>query len=191
MNTSERDELLATLARESYFEREVTLASGRKSNFYLDCRRTIFLPRAAYLIGELMLERVVAAGVEQVGGMAVAAVPVTDAILAAAYRHKVELRGFFVRKEAKQHGMQQQIEGAFQPGLKTAVVEDAVTTGGSSVQAVEAMREAGANVVAAIALVDRGEGGAEAFAAAGLSYSWIFKPDEIRAAHAKLTKPAN
>jgi orotate phosphoribosyltransferase len=191
MNTSERDELLATLARESYFEREVTLASGRKSNFYLDCRRTIFLPRAAYLIGELMLERVVAAGVEQVGGMAVAAVPVTDAILAAAYRHKVELRGFFVRKEAKQHGMQQQIEGAFQPGLKTAVVEDAVTTGGSSVQAVEAMREAGANVVAAIALVDRGEGGAEAFAGAGLSYSWIFKPDEIRAAHAKLTKPAN
>ena len=191
MNTSERDELLATLARESYFEREVTLSSGRKSNFYLDCRRTIFLPRAAYLIGELMLERVVAAGVEQVGGMAVAAVPITDAILAAAYRHKVELRGFFVRKEAKQHGMQQQIEGAFKPGLKTAVVEDAVTTGGSSVQAVEAMREAGANVVAAIALVDRGEGGAQAFAAAGLSYRWIFKPDEIRAAHAKLSNPAN
>jgi orotate phosphoribosyltransferase len=191
MNLLERNELLTTLARESYFEREVTLASGRKSNFYLDCRRTIFLPRAAYLVGELMLERVVAAGVEQVGGMAVAAVPVTDAILAAAYRHNVELRGFFVRKEAKQHGMQQQIEGAFRPGLKTAVVEDSVTTGGSSLEAVAAMRAAGAEVVAAIALVERGEGGAEAFAAAGLSYSWIFKPDEIRAEYAKSPRPAN
>ena len=191
MDISDRKELLATLARESYFEREVTLASGRKSNFYLDCRRTIFLPRAAYLIGEVMLERAVAAGVEQVGGMAVAAVPITDAILAAAYRHHVELRGFFVRKEAKQHGMQQQIEGAFRPGLKTAVVEDSVTTGGSSLEAVAAMRAAGAIVTTAIALVERGEGGAEAFATAGLSYSWIFKPDEIRAEYAKLPKSAN
>jgi orotate phosphoribosyltransferase len=117
--------------------------------------------------------------------MAVAAVPVTDAIIAAAYRRGVDLRGFFVRKETKAHGLQQLIEGAFRPGLRTAVVEDTVTTGGSSLQAVAAMRDAGASVVAAIALVERGEGGADAFARAGLEYAWIFTADEIRAAARK------
>jgi orotate phosphoribosyltransferase len=190
MKPNERAELLSILARESYFDREVTLSSGKKSNFYLDCRRTIFLPRAAYLVGELMLDLAIAAGVEQIGGMAVAAVPVTDAILAAAYRRKAELRGFFVRKETKQHGLQQLIEGAFKPGLKTAVIDDAVTTGGSSLQAVEAMRAAGAIVTAALALVERGEGGAEAFARAGLDFKWVFTAAEIRAEHARHPKAA-
>ncbi|HVN64344.1 MAG TPA: orotate phosphoribosyltransferase [Candidatus Binataceae bacterium] len=185
MNISDRAELLSILARESYFKREVTLASGRKSDFYLDCRRTIFLPRAAYLAGELMLELVTAAGVEQIGGMAVAAVPVIDAIIGAAYRHNVPIRGCFVRKETKQHGLQQLIEGAFKPGLRTAVVDDAVTTGGSSLQAVEAMRAEGAHVTTAVALVDREEGGAEAFKAAGLDFKFIFSAAEIRAEHAR------
>ncbi|MGC1340253.1 MAG: hypothetical protein WA836_19230, partial [Candidatus Binataceae bacterium] len=95
MNQQYRSELLEILVRESYVEREVTLSSGKKSDYYLDCRRAIFLPRAAFLAGELMLELMVAAGVEQLGGMAVAAIPVTDAIIAAAYRHGVNLRGFF------------------------------------------------------------------------------------------------
>ncbi|HXW83537.1 MAG TPA: hypothetical protein VEJ86_03970, partial [Candidatus Binataceae bacterium] len=132
MNAQYRTELIEILARESYFQRKVTLASGRTSDYYLDCRRAIFIPRAAFLVGELMIELVRAANVAQIGGMAVAAVPVTDAIIAAAYRHNLDLRGFFVRKEQKQHGMQQLIEGAFRPAVRTAVVEDAVTTGGSS-----------------------------------------------------------
>lgn len=188
MKTDERSELLTMLARESYFERQLTLSSGRASNYYVDCKRTLYLPRGVRLAGELVLELVQAAGVEQIGGMAAGALPVTDAVIAAAARHAVNLRGFFVRKETKQHGLQQMIEGAFKPGLKTAVIDDTITTGGSSLQAVAAMRAAGANVIAAIALVERGEGAVDAFARAGLRYSWVFTAEEVRAERA--THPA-
>src|SRR5579862_3098216 len=164
MKSEEQRELLAMLARESYFERQLTLSSGRASNYYVDCKRTLYIPRGAYLAGELVLGLVTAASVEQIGGMAAGAIPVTDAVMAAAYRRGIDVRGFFVRKETKQHGLQQIIEGAFKPGLRTAVIDDTITTGGSSMQAVAAMREAGANVIAAIALVERGEGAVEAFA---------------------------
>src|ERR1700682_1361016 len=179
MKSEERDELLAMLARESYFERQLTLASGRASNYYVDCKRTLYLPRGAYLAGELVLELVKAATVEQIGGTAAGAL----AVMAAAHRNGVDIRGFFVRKETKQHGLQQMVEGAFQPGLKTAVIDDTITTGGSSLQAVAAMREAGGVVIAAFALVERGEGAVAAFAAAGLKYSWIFTAEEVRAEH--------
>lgn len=173
------------LARESYFERQLTLSSGRSSNYYVDCKRTLYLPRGAFLAGELMLELVLSAGVEQAGGMAAGALPVTDAVMAAAHRHGAfNLRGFFVRKETKQHGLQQIVEGAFKPGLKTAVIDDTITTGGSSLQAVAAMREAGGVATAALALVERGEGAVEAFAAAGLKYSWVFTAEEVRAERA-------
>jgi orotate phosphoribosyltransferase len=114
--------------------------------------------------------------------------PVTDAVIAAAHRHGANLRGFFVRKETKQHGLQQIVEGAFQPSLTTAVIDDTITTGGSSLQAVAAMRDAGGKVVAAIALVERGEGAAEAFAREGLKYSWVFTSEEVRAARAANAK---
>ena len=182
MNPSDRSELLNLLARESYFERELKLTSGRGSNYYIDCKRTLYLPLGAHLAGEAVLEIVKTAGVAQLGGMAAGALPVTDAAIAAAYRNRVELRGFFVRKETKAHGLQQLIEGAFQKGLKTAVIDDTITTGGSSLQAVAAMREAGANVTHAIAMVERGEGAADAFARAGLEYRWVFTAEEIRAA---------
>ncbi|HUA33407.1 MAG TPA: orotate phosphoribosyltransferase [Candidatus Binataceae bacterium] len=186
MNSDYRKELLETLIRECYVEREVTLASGKKSNYYLDCRRAMFLPRAAFLAGELMLEMAVGAGVEQIGGMAAAAIPVTDAILAAAYRHNVTMRGFFVRKEAKTHGMGKQIEGAFQSGLKTAVLDDTITTGGSTIDALKAVRESGAIVIAALFLVDRQEGGAEAFAREGLSIQSVYKGQELQRAAKEL-----
>ena len=182
MNQTERDELLTLLARESYFERSaLTLTSGRSSNYYIDCKRTLYLPRGAYLAGELMLELVLAEGVEQIGGMAAGALPVTDALILAAHHHGANLRGFFVRKEIKAHGLQQRIEGAFRSDLRAAVIDDTITTGGSSLQAVTAMREAGGNVIAAIALVERGEGAVEAFARAGLKYSWVFTAEEVRA----------
>ena len=184
MKSNERAELLAMLARESYFERQLTLASGRSSNYYVDCKRTLYLPRGAFLAGELVLELVTAANVEQLGGMAAGALPVTDAVIAAAHRHAVNLRGFFVRKETKQHGLQQTVEGALKPGLRTAVIDDTITTGGSSLQAVAAMRAAGANVIAAIALVERGEGAVDAFAREGLRYNWVFTSEEVRAERA-------
>lgn len=182
MNSEHRRELLTLLARESYFERDLTLASGRGSNYYIDCKRTLYLPSGVFLAGELMLELVRAANIEQLGGMAAGALPVTDAIIAAAYRHRYDLTGFFVRKETKGHGLQQRIEGAFNKSRRTAVIDDTITTGGSSLQAAEAGRDAGATIVAAFALVDRGEGAADAFARAGLQYHWLFTAEEVRAA---------
>jgi orotate phosphoribosyltransferase len=180
-NADDRRELLELLARESYFERDLKLASGRASNYYIDCKRTLYLPRGAHLAGELMFELLRAEGIEQLGGMAAGALPVTDAIIGAAWRHGYDLTGFFVRKETKAHGLQQQIEGAFRKERRTAVIDDTITTGGSSLQAVAAMREGGATVVAAFALVERGEGAAEAFACAGLKYRWLFTAEEVRA----------
>ena len=182
MNSEFRSELIEILVREAYVEREVTLASGRKSDFYLDCRPAMFLPRASFLAGELMLELVSASGVAQIGGMAVAAIPVISSIISAAYRHDVALRGCFVRKETKAHGLQKRIEGAFQRGLKTAVLDDAITTGGSTLEALAALREAGADVTHCFALVDRNEGGREALAGAGLKYQFVIDANEIRAA---------
>jgi orotate phosphoribosyltransferase len=182
MNNQLRQELLELLARESYFERNLTLASGRASNYYIDCKRTLYLPRGAYLAGELMIEIVMAEGIGQIGGMAAGALPVTDAIIQAAFRRNYDLTGFFVRKETKAHGLQQQIEGAFRPERVTAVIDDTITTGGSSLQAVEAMKGGGATVSAALALVERGEGAADAFARAGLKYRYLFMAEEVRAA---------
>ena len=188
MNQTQRSELLTLLARESYFERSaaLTLASGRSSNFYIDCKRTLYLPRGAYLAGELMLDLVLARRIEQIGGMAAGALPVTDALIAAAHRHDAKLRGFFVRKEMKPHGLQQQIEGAFRSELRAAVIDDTITTGGSSLQAADALKAAGATVTDAFALVDRGEGAAAAFAAAGLEYHWLFTAEEVRAERARI-----
>lgn len=185
MDTEQRTELLQLLARESYFERDkVTLASGRSSNYYIDCKRTLYLPQGAYLAGELMIELVIENGLEQIGGMAAGALPVTDAIIAAAWRRRISLTGFFVRKEIKAHGLQQIVEGAFRKAARTAVIDDTITTGGSSLQAAEAARAAGAEVAVALALVDRGEGAAVAFAQAGLKYVYLFTAEEVRAARA-------
>jgi orotate phosphoribosyltransferase len=188
MNQTQRSELLTLLAHESYFERSaaLTLASGRSSNFYIDCKRTLYLPRGAYLAGELMLDLVLARRIEQIGGMAAGALPVTDALIGAAHRHDAKLSGFFVRKEMKPHGLQQQIEGAFRSELRAAVIDDTITTGGSSLQAADALKAAGATVTDAFALVDRGEGAAAAFAAAGLEYHWLFTAEEVRAERARI-----
>jgi len=182
MNSDHRAELLKILAAESYVERALTLTSGRSSNFYVDCKRTLYLPRGAWLAGELMLELVSRDRIGQIGGMAAGALPLTDAIIAAAYRHGADITGFFVRKETKAHGLQQKVEGAFRKERRTAVLDDTITTGGSTLDALAAVRAAGAEVASAFALVDRNEGGREAFARAGLHYAWVFTADEVRAA---------
>lgn len=182
MSSESRDELIQILVREAYVERQVTLASGKISDYYLDCRPVMLLPRGSYLAGELMLDLIAAEGIEQISGMAVAAIPVISSIIAAAYRRNIPLRGSFVRKETKSHGMQKRIEGAFKPELKTAVLDDAVTTGGSTLEALALLREAGAKVTHSFALVDRNEGGREALTNAGVTYQFVIDANEIRAA---------
>jgi orotate phosphoribosyltransferase len=172
-----KQELLELVVRHSFERRRVTLSSGKESDFYLDLRTTLMRPRGIELVGELLLKRLrKGTRVEAVGGMVVAAVPVVAAVLSAAARDAAwrDLLGFFVRKEAKKHGLGRRIEGAFEPGQTVALVEDTMTTGGSTLEAVEAVTESGAKVARVICLVDRGEGAAELFATRGIALESIF-----------------
>ena len=175
---AERRELLELILRHSFEKRRVVLSSGRESDFYLDLRATMMRPRGIELAGRLLHARLAeGARVDAVGGMVVAAVPVVSAILLAAARAGGawrELAGFFVRKEAKQHGLGKRIEGAFREGQTVALVEDTMTTGGSTLQALEAVEEAGGKVARVLCIVDRGEGAADAFAKRGLTLEALY-----------------
>jgi orotate phosphoribosyltransferase len=177
-----REELAAFIAEHSFERRPVTLSSGKESDFYLDLRTTLMRPRGARLAGELVLARLMQGPwVEAVGGMAVGAVPLVSAVLAAAAYHDPQspLLGFFVRKEAKAHGLGRRIEGAFAPGQTVALLEDTTTTGGSTLEAVDAVEEAGGKVARVLCLVDRGEGAREAFAQRGLSLEPVLTREDL------------
>lgn len=177
-----RAELLELIVDVSFRREKVTLSSGKVSDFYLDLRTTLMRPRGVALAGALLLDRLDRGpAVQSVGGMVVAAVPVVSAVLAAAAQRDTEsaLLGFFVRKAAKQHGLGKRIEGAFEKGQTVALVEDTMTTGGSTLEALDCVQEAGGNVVRALCLVDRGEGAAAAFAERGIELESLFGPDDL------------
>ena len=177
-----RDELLNLILEVSFERRPVTLASGRQSDFYLDLRQTLMRPRGARLAGVLALEELLEGPpVASVGGMAVGAVPFVSAILVAAAERDPEtkLLGFFVRKEAKKHGLRRRIEGGFEAGQSVALVEDTTTTGASTLEAAEAVEAAGGKVARVLCLVDRGEGAREAFAERGIELEAIFSRADL------------
>jgi orotate phosphoribosyltransferase len=174
---SARRELLELILRVSFRRGKVVLASGKESDFYLDLRQTLMRPRGIALAGDLVCERLwQGPAVEAVGGMAVGAVPLVAAVLAAAARRDPEtpLLGFFVRKEAKAHGLGRRIEGAFAAGQKVALLEDTVTTGGSTLDALAAVEAEGGKVTRVICLVDRGEGAAARFAERGIQLEALY-----------------
>jgi orotate phosphoribosyltransferase len=176
-----RQELLE-LILQTFERRPVKLSSGKMSDFYLDLRQTLMLPLGQKLAGELMLGKLMAGPwIDSVGGMAVGAVPLVSAILSAAAHHDpgTKLLGFFVRKEAKAHGKGRQIEGGFAKGQRVALVEDTCTTGGSTLEAVDAVERAGGRVARVLCLVDRGEGAMEAFAARGLALEALFTRKDL------------
>lgn len=178
----ERRELLQLVVEHSFERRKVVLSSGRESDFYLDLRTTLMRPRGLTLTGRLLLERLRAGPrVDAVGGMVVAAVPVVASILLAAEADDDwrDLLGFFVRKEEKRHGLGKRIEGAFREGQTVALVEDTMTTGGSTLQALDAVAAAGGKPVRALCLVDRGEGAREAFAERGIALESVFTRDDL------------
>jgi orotate phosphoribosyltransferase len=174
---AKHQELLDLILEVSFRRQKVTLASGKESDFYLDLRQTLMRPRGVRLAGELVLEQLaLGPAVDAVGGMAVGAVPLVSAVLgaAAAADAATPLLGFFVRKEKKGHGLGNQIEGGFAAGQSVALVEDTVTTGGSTLQALDIVEAAGGKVARVVCLVDRGEGGADAFAARGVQLEALF-----------------
>ncbi|SDM27291.1 orotate phosphoribosyltransferase [Actinomyces ruminicola] len=167
---------LAELIRELAVVRgKVTLASGLESDFYVDMRRATLHHEAAPLIGHVMLDMLEEAGlsteeVDAVGGLTMGADPVATAMLHAAASRGLDLDAFVVRKAAKDHGMKRRVEGPDVAGRNVVVLEDTSTTGGSPLEAVAALREAGANVLAVAVIVDRATGARERIEAAGLPY---------------------
>jgi orotate phosphoribosyltransferase len=153
---------------------DFTLASGKKATYYLDCRQVTLDSQGARLIGEGMLELLAPDLPDLVGGMAIGADPITAAILTLAGIRGLPLRGVMVRKEAKQHGTGRLVEGPFREGESIAIVEDVVTTGGSSLLAIERCEAAGLKVQRVVAIIDRLEGGREAFGARGYKLTTLF-----------------
>ncbi|MGH9737783.1 MAG: orotate phosphoribosyltransferase [Candidatus Acidiferrales bacterium] len=159
---SHRAELADLLRKKSLMRGEFTLSSGKKSDYYLDCRVTTLDARGALLTGYCILEVLdqMKIAPDAIGGLSMGADPVVSAAIVVSAIEKRPVPGFLVRKEAKKHGRQKQIEGIESlEGKKVAIVDDACTTGGSTQEAINAVEGAGAQVVAVISLVDREEGG--------------------------------
>jgi len=181
---SPRERLSILIAELAVVRGRVTLASGREADYYVDLRRVTLHHEAAPLIGHLLLDLLEESGVgpgevDAVGGLTLGADPVATALLHAAASRGLALDAFVVRKESKEHGLQRRIEGPDVAGLRVVAVEDTSTTGGSVLTAVEALREAGATVVAVAVIVDRDTGAREAVEAAGLPYLNLFGLSEL------------
>lgn len=167
-------ELIDLLEREALQRGQFTLASGKQASYYLDCRRITLHPQGAPLIGNCMLNVIQSTASETgvmpqaVGGMAIGADPITASVVTTAGLQDIPLYGFMVRKEPKGHGTGRQVEGPVEPGQKVVIVEDVITSGGSALQAVEAARTFGLEVLYVLAIIDRLAGGQEAFARQGL-----------------------
>jgi len=161
-----RARLLELLTQLSYEEREVVLASGKSSNFYIDCKQAVLTAEGHHLTGQLVCELLaqVAPEVRAVGGLTMGADPIASATATVSFQLGRPLDAFYIRKEPKGHGTQKWMEGdkVVKPGTPVAIVEDVCTTGGSTLKAIERARLAGLEVVHAIGLVDRLEGGGEA-----------------------------
>ena len=158
-----------------------TLASGKKTKYYIDGKMTSFDPEGAYLIGQMMLQEIrkLSKPIDAVGGPTMGADPIVTGIGIASHLKGVPLRLFVVRKEVKKHGTQKSIEGNFKNGDRVVIVEDVMTTGGSLLNAVEAVEESGGTVAAVMVIVDRQQGGKETIEKRGYTYVALFEIDEF------------
>jgi len=180
---SVKEELKEIICELSYEEREVTLASGRKSNFYFDGKQTTLHARGGLLTGQAFWDVVkqFEGPIHGVGGLTMGADPIATATSIAAKLEGQDVHAFIIRKEPKGHGTGQWLEGRknLPPGSRVVIVEDVTTTGGSSMKAVERATEEGLDVVGIITLVDREEGAREAIEGAGQILRTIFTKSEL------------
>lgn len=179
-----RERLLTLIQERALMKGPIKLASGKVSDFYLDMKMIELMPEGAHLIGEVLHEFIHDMEIDAIGGLAVGAVPMVTSIVECCFRHGKDLEGFFVRDEKKQHGTMKTIEGRLPENARVVVVDDVVTTGGSTKKAVDAVVAAGAEVVAILAIVDRDAGAAELFATMTDDYRAVFTKAEVLAANA-------
>ena len=187
MSHPNRDKLLELLVKHSYVEGEVTLASGKKSDFYVDCRQTVLRAEGHLHTGRVFLDVIrrefPTAGA--VGGVILGACPIASAVSMQSALEGAPLPAFYLRKEPKGHGLGRLLEGPVAAGTPVVVVEDAVTTGGPTLKAIESGRAEGLEVLVVVALVDRQENEAAATLAAQLPFFAIFTRADIMAAGAR------
>ena len=137
------------------------LVSGRMSNYYFNCKMVTLNPEGMYLVGNIIFDMIKDLGVKGIGGLTLGADPIADAVAYTSYLKENPIEAFVVRKSAKSHGTMQWIEGDVKAGDRVVIVDDVITTGKSTIEAITRAREAGLNIVKVIALVDRQEGGYE------------------------------
>lgn len=178
-----KSRLLQIIREKSYEKKDVILASGKKSDFYIDCRQTTLHPEGAYLIGKIFYSMVRESHhqIEAIGGPTMGADPIATAVSVVSQLEGNPLPAFIARKEPKKHGLGQWIEGKknIANAAKVAIVEDVVTSGSSSLQAAKRAEEEGLKVVGIFAIVDREEGGAEKIREAGYNFKAIFTKRDI------------
>ncbi|MCA1711066.1 MAG: orotate phosphoribosyltransferase [Actinobacteria bacterium] len=176
---TDRDDLLALVKDLAIVHGTVTLSSGREADYYVDLRRVTLSGKAAPLVGRVLLDLTSDLEFDAVGGLTMGADPVATSMLHAAAAEGRTVDAFVVRKEAKAHGLQRQIEGPDITGRRVLVLEDTSTTGGSPLAALQAVREAGATPVAVVVIADRATGAAAKIEAEGVPYRYAFSLEDL------------
>jgi orotate phosphoribosyltransferase len=189
--SSARDQLLELLATNSFRLGEFTLSSGGKSDYYIDCRTTTLHARGAELTGRVFLDLIQQQGwkPQAVGGLTMGADPIVVATSVISSQAGAPIHGFLVRKAEKAHGMGRRVEGFQEKGARVVIVDDVCTTGGSTIQAIEAARDFGFHVAGVACLVERLEASgrpAVEKAAVPAPFISVFTSNDVRAAHLKL-----
>jgi orotate phosphoribosyltransferase len=173
--TDAETQLMEFLKERSFKRGTFKLASGALSDYYIDGKMSEVHPKGAFLIGRVLYERTKDLAIDAIGGLEVGAVPITAAAVIHYYLNGRTVEGFWVRDKAKAHGTRKLVEGSdLSPGSRVVVVDDVITTGGSALKAVEAVRAIGCEVVQVLALVDRLQGAAAAFRECGVEFRSVF-----------------
>jgi orotate phosphoribosyltransferase len=188
-----RQELLRLLGEKAYLyspDEPFELASGKKSEYYINCKLATLSPRGMRLVGQLFFEKIRSLAPDAVGGVETGACPIVDAVVYTSELRKRRLAGFYIRKEQKEHGTKLLVEGDLPKQARVVIVDDVVTSGGSILKGIEKLRAAcpGVKILKVIALVDRQEGGEDRIREAGFEFSALFTKSELHRAHLEIKR---
>jgi orotate phosphoribosyltransferase len=178
-----RTKLFNILKKKSFKRGQVKLASGRESDFYFDMKPVMLDPEGAGLLAELILHELQGTKADCIGGLSMGAIPLVSPVAMKSHEFGRKLFGFFIRKEAKDHGTKKIVEGESIEGMRAVILDDVTTTGCSAMEAVERARAAGAEVTLVLTIVDRGEGAAEFYASKNIEFRWLFRAEDFLTGH--------